>query len=91
MNSKYSIKCCIYCSLHGKSHLTSCTLLTRRSTSVLKVGVPCVGCKAAYKTRLAYSVTEDCEVLEINNVNESIFDWLYLQDIANQIYGALVI
>ena len=42
-------------SLRGKICLTSCTLLTRWSASVLKVGVPC-GCEA-YKTRLAYSVT----------------------------------
>ena len=28
-------------SLYGKRHLTSCILLTRRSTSILKVGVPC--------------------------------------------------
>ena len=31
---------CICFSLHGKSGLTSCTLLTRRSASVLKVGMP---------------------------------------------------
>ena len=31
----------ICCSLRGKSRLTSCTLLTRWSASVLKVGVPC--------------------------------------------------
>ena len=35
--------------------LNSCTLLTRQSASVLKVGVPC-GLRA-YNTRLAYSVT----------------------------------
>ena len=34
--------------------------------------------------------TEDCKVLAINNLNGSLFDWLYLQDIANQIYGTLV-
>ena len=28
-------------SLHGKMYLSSCTLLTRWSASVLKVGVPC--------------------------------------------------
>ena len=27
--------------IHSKSHLTSCTLLTRQSTPVLKVAVPC--------------------------------------------------
>ena len=27
-------------SFHSKRHLTSCTLLTRQSTSVLNVGVP---------------------------------------------------
>ena len=32
----------------------------------------------------------DCEVLAINNINGSLFDWLYLQDIANQIYNTLV-
>ena len=31
----------ICCSLCGKIRLTSCTLLTRWSASVLKVGVPC--------------------------------------------------
>ena len=31
----------ICCSLHGKNRLTSCTILTRHSSSVLKVGVPC--------------------------------------------------
>ena len=31
---------CICFSLRGKSGLASCTLLTRRSASVLKVGVP---------------------------------------------------
>ena len=35
------------------SRLTSCTLITKWSVSVLKVGVTC-----AYKRRLAYSVTE---------------------------------
>ena len=30
----------VFGSLHGKSRLTRCTLLTRRSSSVLKVGVP---------------------------------------------------
>ena len=30
-----------FCSLHSNIYLTSCTLLTRRSASVLKVGVPC--------------------------------------------------
>ena len=34
-------KSSICCSLHGKRHLTSCILLTRHSSSVLKVGVPC--------------------------------------------------
>ena len=33
-------KSCICPSLNGKSRLTSSTLLTRWSTSVLKVGVP---------------------------------------------------
>ena len=28
-------------SLHGKSRLTNCTLLTTRSATVIKVGVPC--------------------------------------------------
>ena len=37
--------------LHGKSPLTSCTLLTRRSASILKVGVPC-GLRSLYKTSL---------------------------------------
>ena len=37
------------------SHLTSCTLLTRWSVLVLKVGVTCSF--EAYKRRLAYSVT----------------------------------
>ena len=32
---------CICCLLHGKSRLTSCTLLTRHSAPVLKVGMPC--------------------------------------------------
>ena len=36
-----------------KSRLTSCTLLTRWSASVLKVGMPC----EAYKRRLAYSTS----------------------------------
>ena len=40
--------------LHNKCRLTSCTLLTRWSASVLKVGMPCVGC-GSYKRRLAYS------------------------------------
>ena len=35
-------KVMLYCrSLNGKRHLTSCTLLTRQSASVLKVGMPC--------------------------------------------------
>ena len=41
--------------------------------------------------QLSPHYTEDCEVLAINNINGSLFDWLYLQDIANQIYGTLVI
>ena len=32
---------CICCSFYSKSPLTSCTLLTIRSASVLKVGMPC--------------------------------------------------
>ena len=42
--------------LHGKSCLTSCTLLTRRSALVyMRV---CRAGYGAYKRRLAYSVTE---------------------------------
>ena len=52
------------CSLHGKSRLTSGTLLTRHSASVLKVGVLCE-LREAYKTRLANSVT--IRILAQNN------------------------
>ena len=41
---------CICRLFHSKSRLTSCTLLTRWSTSVLKVGLPC-GYKAYKKGR----------------------------------------
>ena len=39
--------------MHSKSRLTSCTILTRRSSSVLKVGVPC-GC---YSIIIIYPIT----------------------------------
>ena len=54
---------CTCCSSHGKRCLTSCALLTRWSTLVLK-WVHCAGCKA-YKGKLTYSVTE--RILPQNN------------------------
>ena len=43
---------CISRSFHGTRHLTSCSLSTRQSASVLKVGIP-----YRFERRLAYSVT----------------------------------
>ena len=50
---------CICHSLHSKSRLTSCTLPTRQSASVLKVGMP--GDSEAFKRRVAYSVSLGAE------------------------------
>ena len=46
---------CINRSFNSKRRLTGCTLLTRRSASVTKVGVPCWS--ETFQTRLANSVT----------------------------------
>ena len=50
----------ICCSLRGKSRLTSCTLLTRWSASVLKVGVPC-GLRSLQNKTGLYCYTNACK------------------------------
>ena len=52
---------CICFSLRGKSGLTSCTLLTRRSVSVLKVGVPFRLRSLQDKTAGLYCYTDACK------------------------------
>ena len=75
-----------------KSHICSCPtteipILTSCIADQLFVAKCTIISKSLF---LHYVYTEDGEVFAINNINGSLFDWLYLQDIANHIYGTLV-
>ena len=56
----------ICCSFHSKSHLISCTLLTRWSASVLKVGVPCEASKRRFVIKSLFTKVLEYKVKELN-------------------------